>query len=151
MGKTISNEQRLELMSEVAYIQERAAEHDSRVVTISDLLLFSAKNGDGWLLDTSDRLAMRLADGGKPVAVTIDEKGVEGAGASFAIRWPGRYRIDGFVFIFVDETAGGLDSFNGYPTQQIAKHGRTDTSPLLAADRDTLDLLRRMRRQTGKD
>ena len=143
--KTISDKERLELMSEVAYIQARAAEHDSRVVSIVNLLLFSARNGDAWLLDTADRLAMRVADEGRAVDVHIDEHG-----DSFAIRWPGRYRIDGFVFIFVDETAGGLDYHNGYPTQQIAKHGKTDTSPLLAADRDTLDLLRQMQRQTGK-
>lgn len=146
MAKTITDKQRLELMSEVAYIQERAAERDSRVVTISDLLLFSAKNGDAWLLDTSDRLAMRLAEEGKPLDIVVDERG-----SSFAIRWSGRYRIDGFVFIFVDETAGGLEYFNGYPTQQISRQGKTETSPLLAADRDTLDMLRQMRKQTGKE
>ena len=143
--KTMTEKQRLELMDEVAYIQERAAERDSRVVSIHDLLLFSAKNGDAWLLDTSDRLALRVAEEGRAIDVHIDEKG-----DSFAIRWPGRYRIDGFVFIFVDETAGGLDYYNGYPTQQISKHGKTDTSPLLAADRDTLDLLRQMQKSTGK-
>lgn len=146
MGKkTISDKERLELMNEVAYIQEKAAERDSRVVSILNLLLFSARNGDAWLLDTSDRLAMRVAEDGRPLDVHIDQNG-----DTFAIRWPGRYRIDGFVFIFVDETAGGLEYFNGYPTQQISKHGKTDTSPLLAADRETLDLLRQMQRQTGR-
>jgi len=146
MGKkTISDKERLELMNEVGYIQEKASERDSRVVSILNLLLFSARNGDAWLLDTSDRLAIRVAEDGRALDVHIDQNG-----DTFAIRWPGRYRIDGFVFIFVDETAGGLEYFNGYPTQQISKHGKTDTSPLLAADRETLDLLRQMQRQTGR-
>lgn len=135
----------LELMSEIAYIQERAAERESRVVTVSDLLLFSAKNGDAWLLDTSDRLAMRVADAGFPVDVVVDSKE-----SSFAVRWPGRYRIDGLAFIYVDENAGGLESFSGYPTQQISKHSKSESSPLLAADRETLDLLRQMRKQSGR-
>jgi len=113
----------------------------------TSLLLFSARNGDAWLLDTSDRLAMRVAEDGRALDVHIDQNS---GPDTFAIRWPGRYRIDGFVFIFVDETAGGLEYFNGYPTQQISKHGKTDTSPLLAADRETLDLLRQMQRQTGR-
>jgi hypothetical protein len=143
--RTITEQERIELMAEVGYIQARAAENDSRVVSISDLLLFSARNGDAWLLDTSDRLAMRLAEFGRPLEISVEEKG-----ESFAIHWPGRYRIDGTVFIYVDETAGGLESFNGYPVQQIAKKGKKEAPPLLAADRETLDLLRRMRGNTGR-
>jgi hypothetical protein len=39
------------LMDEVRYVQDRAAEHDSRVVTLPQLLLFSTQTGDAWLLD----------------------------------------------------------------------------------------------------
>jgi hypothetical protein len=42
------------LMEEVHYIQERAAEHDSRVITVPQLLLFSTQTGDAWLLEPAD-------------------------------------------------------------------------------------------------
>src|SRR6516162_5032814 len=45
------------LADEVRYIQRRAAEHDSRIVTIAQLVLFSTQTGDTWLLDSTDRLA----------------------------------------------------------------------------------------------
>jgi hypothetical protein len=39
------------LADEVRYIQRRAADYDSRIVTIGQLILFSTKTGDAWLLD----------------------------------------------------------------------------------------------------
>jgi hypothetical protein len=47
------------LADEVRYILRRAAEHDGRVVTIGQLVLFSTETGDAWLLDPSDQLAAR--------------------------------------------------------------------------------------------
>jgi hypothetical protein len=38
------------LADEVRYILRRAAEHDGRVVTIGQLVLFSTETGDAWLL-----------------------------------------------------------------------------------------------------
>ena len=49
------------LADEVRYIQRRAAEHDGRIVTIGQLVLFSTETGDAWLLDPPDHLAARLA------------------------------------------------------------------------------------------
>jgi hypothetical protein len=49
------------LADEVRYILRRAAEHDGRVVTIGQLVLFSTETGDALLLDPSDQLAARLA------------------------------------------------------------------------------------------
>src|ERR1700749_1715507 len=54
------------LADEVRYILRRAAEHDGRVVTIGQLILFSTETGDAWLLDPSDQLAARLARDGDP-------------------------------------------------------------------------------------
>ena len=42
------------LADEVCYIQKRAAERDGRIVTVSQLILFSTETGDAWLLDPSD-------------------------------------------------------------------------------------------------
>src|SRR5215472_14650424 len=52
------------LADEVRYIQRRAADHHSRIVTIGQLILFSTETGDAWLLDPADRLAARLARDG---------------------------------------------------------------------------------------
>src|SRR6516164_6458202 len=54
------------LADEVRYIQRRAAEHDSRIVTIAQLVLFSTQTGDAWLLDSTDRLALRETGRAKP-------------------------------------------------------------------------------------
>src|SRR6202045_5271753 len=65
-GKRIVEGKSFRLADEVRYIQRRAADYDSRIVTIGQLVLFSTETGDAWLLDPADRLAARLArDGGK--------------------------------------------------------------------------------------
>jgi hypothetical protein len=49
------------LADEVRYIQNKAAEHDGRVVSLGPLILFSTDTGDAWLLDVADQLAAPLA------------------------------------------------------------------------------------------
>ena len=39
------------LAQEIRYIQRRAAERDSRLVTVGPLVLFSTDSGDAWILD----------------------------------------------------------------------------------------------------
>src|SRR5208283_1699358 len=60
-GKWIVEGTSFRLPDEVRYIQRQAANHDSRIVTIGQLVLFSTDTGDAWLLDRSDQLAARLA------------------------------------------------------------------------------------------
>src|SRR5580704_14270523 len=43
------------LADEIRYIQDKAAEHDLRMVTIGQLILFSTETGDAWLLDVTDK------------------------------------------------------------------------------------------------
>src|SRR5437868_14171847 len=50
-GKRIVEGKSFRLADEVRYIQRRAADYDSRIVTIGQLILFSIKTGDAWLLD----------------------------------------------------------------------------------------------------
>jgi hypothetical protein len=52
------------LADEIRYIQRRAADHDGRVVTVGQLVLFSSETGDAWLIDRDDRLALRLGSQG---------------------------------------------------------------------------------------
>src|SRR6478672_5215427 len=64
-GKRIVEGKSFRLADEVRYIQRRAADYDSRIVTIGQLILFSTKTGDAWLLDPGDQLAARLAPNGE--------------------------------------------------------------------------------------
>ena len=94
---------RFRLADEVRYIQTKAADHDSRVVAIGQLVLFSTDTGDAWLLDVTDQLAAPLARDGDPEP------------------WKGHYRIDGPAFIYTDRDSGRIRTVLGYPTQKIAQ------------------------------
>ena len=87
-GKRRVDGKSLRLADEVRYIQRRAADHDGRVVTVGQLVLFSTETGDAWLLDPADQLAARLARDGDPEPIHIEENDT-----TFAIGWKDRYRI----------------------------------------------------------
>ena len=106
------------LAEEVRYIQNKAAEHDGRVVTLGQLILFSTDTGDAWLLDVSDQLAAPLARDGDPEPIHLEE-----TDTSFAIGWKGHYRIEGTAFIYADRDSGRVRAILGYPTQTIARAG----------------------------
>ena len=106
----------LRLVDEVRYIQRRAADHDGRIVTIGQLVLFSTDTGDAWLLDPSDQLAARLARDGDPEPIRIEEND-----AAFAIDWKGRYRIEGSAFVYIDRETGNLATIHGYPTHKLTQ------------------------------
>jgi hypothetical protein len=88
-GKRRVDGKSLRLADEVRYIQQCAADHDGRVVTVGQLVLFSTETGDAWLLDPADQLAARLARDGDPEPIHIEENDT-----TFAIGWKGRYRIE---------------------------------------------------------
>ena len=102
----------------VRYIQRQAANHDGRIVTIGQLVLFSTETGDAWLLDPADRLAARLARDGESEPIQIEE-----TDTTFAIGWKGRYRIEGAAFVYADDASGRVTTILGYPTAQLAQIG----------------------------
>ena len=104
------------LADEVRYIQRRAADYDSRIVTIGQLILFSTKTGDAWLLDPADQLAARLAREGKSEPIHIEE-----ADTTFAIGWKGRYRIEGPAFVYSDDDTGRVAAILGCPTDKLTQ------------------------------
>jgi len=106
------------LADEIGYIQDKAAEHDGRIVTIGQLILFSTDTGDAWLLDVTDQLAARLARDGDPDPIYLEE-----TDTSFAIGWKGHYQIDGAAFIYTDRDSSRIRTILGYPTQKIAQAG----------------------------
>jgi hypothetical protein len=61
------------LADEIRYIQDKAADHDGRIVAIHQLILFSTATGDAWLLDVTDHLAVRLARDGEPESIYLEE------------------------------------------------------------------------------
>ena len=65
-GKRIVEGGSFRLADEVRYIQHRAADHDGRIVTIGQLVLFSTETGDAWLLDRTDFLAASSPEMAKP-------------------------------------------------------------------------------------
>jgi hypothetical protein len=107
------------LADEVQYIQRRAAEYDSRIVTIGPLLLFSTQTGDAWVLDPADHLAMPVAQEGKPLSVQMVE-----TAAKFVIGWTGQYRIDGDAFVYMDKKGRSVRTLLGYPTRLIAEQSQ---------------------------
>jgi hypothetical protein len=104
------------LADEIRYIQRRAADHDGRVVTIGQLVLFSSETGDAWLIDRDDHLALRLVRDGDPEPYHIEE-----TNTSFAIDWKGHYRIEGAAFVYTDRDTGRTTTILGYPTDKLAQ------------------------------
>jgi hypothetical protein len=117
-GKRIVEGKSFRLADEVRYIQRRAADYDSRIVTIGQLILFSTKTGDAWLLDPADRLAARLARDGESEPIHIEE-----TDTTFAIGWKGHYRIEGPAFVYTDHDSGRETTILGYPIDQLDKMG----------------------------
>jgi len=113
-GKQAVEAARFRLAHEVRYIQRRAADHDGRIVTIGQLVLFSTGTGDAWLLDPADLLAARLARNGETEPVHIEE-----TDTTFGIDWPGSYRIEGPAFVYADRRSGRVVTILGYPTDQL--------------------------------
>ena len=114
-GKQWVEGKHFRLANEVRNIQSKAAEHDNRIVTIGQLVLFSTDTGDAWLLDVSDQLAAPLARNGDPEPIHLEE-----TESSFAIGWKGHYQIHGPAFIYTDNDSGRVTTILGCPTRKIA-------------------------------
>jgi hypothetical protein len=115
-GKRIGEGKSFRLADEVRYVQRRAANHDGRIVTIGQLVLFSTETGDAWLLDPTDRLAARLARDGESEPIHIEE-----TDTTFAVAWKGRYHIDGPAFVYCDHDTGRVATILGYATDKLSQ------------------------------
>src|SRR6516162_6462762 len=115
-GQRIVDGKSFRLADEVRYIQQRAAEHDGRIVSIGQLVLFSTETGDAWLLDPLDHLAVRLARDGDPEPIQIED-----TDTTFAIEWKGQYQIEEGTFVYVDGHSGRMTAISGYPTRKLAQ------------------------------
>jgi len=102
------------IAGESDYIVARAMAEDARIVTLPPLVFFSTQTGDAWVLDAEDSLALPLAAAGTRLPFVITE-----TPERFAIKWAGKFRIEGEHMIFTDN-AGTLRTIIGYPTREIA-------------------------------
>jgi hypothetical protein len=101
------------VLREVEYIVARAAQFDSRVVTLGQLVFFSTASGDAWMLDPEDGLAMKLAEAGNRNPAKIVE-----TASRYAIEWTASYRLDGEAFVTMD--GSGQRVILGYPVEEVA-------------------------------
>ena len=67
-----------------------------------------------WLLDPTDRLAVRLARDGESEPIHIEE-----TDTTCAIGWKGHYRLEGPAFIYTDQDTGRVTTILGYPTERL--------------------------------
>jgi hypothetical protein len=104
------------LADEVRYIQRRAAQCDSRIVSIAPLLLFSTETGDAWMLDPADHLATPIARQGTALSVHIQD-----TDRNFTVEWAGNYQIDGDLFLYREKDSGNTRAIFGYPTARITQ------------------------------
>ena len=106
------------LADEVRYIQRRAADYDSRIVTIGQLILFSTKTGDAWLLGPADQLAARLARAVRANPST-SRKPIPRS------RSVGRAAIasTGRPSVYSDPDTGRVATILGYPTDKLSQIG----------------------------
>jgi hypothetical protein len=98
---------------EADYIIRKAQIHDSRVVRLGTLVLFSTHTGDAWILDPEDNLALCLAQNGKRQVFSILE-----TPTNFQIAWEVEYHIDCETFT-VYTNDGRARTIFGYPTREI--------------------------------
>ena len=103
----------MSIKGEVQYVRTKAEAGEDCVVTLGQLVLFSTRSGDAWLLDPADGLAACVARGGDSVPVDISEDS-----STVSIGWTAAYRLDGDVFHvrFGDRSSR---SIVGYPVRQI--------------------------------
>jgi len=104
------------LADEVGYIQRRAAAHDSRIVSIGQVVLFSSESGDAWMLDPSEHLAVRLASDGHPEPIHIED-----TETTFTVAWTGQYAIVGPAFLYTDRDSRRVTTMFGYPIRKLAQ------------------------------
>lgn len=78
-----------DLRKEMDYIVQAASRADARIVTVGPLVFFSTSDGDAWVLDAEDKLALRLMRGLERCEVEIQE-----SAENFSIRWDSTFAIE---------------------------------------------------------
>ena len=100
-----------DVRDEVESICKLASDGDSRVIGFNQLVFFSTRMRDAWVLDWEDELAICLMKDGVAQPINLGE--TEG---QFAIEWQGHYHIGGGLFAYIDnKTPTHARVIDGYP------------------------------------
>lgn len=103
------------ILEAVAHIQECAAAFRAQVETFGTWVLFSAKNGDAWLLEPGESQAVCVSHGGKALHGKVGE-----TPDSYTVDLENHYFIRDGSFC-VDDRRGSLRRMHGYPVEEIRK------------------------------
>jgi hypothetical protein len=99
---------------ELAKLRDLAAAGKRSLRVIGALLFFSTAKGDAWLLELVEQDALRVATGGEPVDVVVNE-----TEETLEIGWTHHFSIEGQTFVTKAYLDDALKSFTGYPTLEI--------------------------------
>jgi len=103
----------LSVRREAKYIVECAGRLEGKVVTLGGLVFFSTGEGDAWVLDPQDKLALRLAEMGEALPYRIEE-----TATTFAVEWASQYGLSDNGFV-VQEGDRKVTVFPTYPVRSI--------------------------------
>lgn len=101
------------LILTAGYIQRCAASFRAQVQSFRSWVLFSADNGDAWLLQPEDSLAVCLSESGKAIRGIVAE-----TPEHFTIDFEHCYRIEGEDFVLW-RLDGPVRAVPGYPVEDI--------------------------------
>ncbi len=103
------------LNSEVALLQQAAAEKRDILKTIGVFVLFSTAAGDGWVLEVTETDAIQVAKAGEPLPVEIVENP-----DTIEINWTHKFAIRDKSFVLTAYADKSELVATDYPTQRIA-------------------------------
>ena len=109
----ILNRNKVNINLEANYIMKRALNHETKIVSLLGLILFSTETGDAWILDPKDGLSLCLLKNGEEQEFNIYESTSE-----LKIEWNSNYDIEDEKFIIYSPT-GQIKTIIGYPTEKI--------------------------------
>ncbi len=102
------------LLGEIERIQQTAAFAKPKLFEMGVFIFFSMENGDAWMLDTSDRDAVKVAEQKKALEPPVDE-----SPETIEIEWSHTFALQDRKLMLTDYKDGTVSELVGAPTSQI--------------------------------
>ena len=103
------------LQGEIEKIQEAAARCEEQCRELGVFIFFSTKNGDAWLLETTECDAVQVAAAGQPLPPPVLE-----SQELIEVDWSHAFTLRQRRFFLTDHKNGGETELLGAPTLQIS-------------------------------
>lgn len=103
------------LRKEIDSIVKGASRGEGRIVTVGALVFFSTSDGDAWVLDAEDNLALCLMRSFERCEMEIQE-----SAQNFSIRWDSTCAIEKGCFVVASQ-AGKATAYPGYPVSDLER------------------------------